>query len=70
MFDASAALVLLLEPLVDDRAFADRNALRRIEGIKETTAPEGPFIFIKGVLCRCAGESIRCDGFVVEITRD
>ena len=41
---------------------------RRVEGIKKTSAPEGSFIFIKGVLCRCAGESIRCDGFVVEIT--
>jgi hypothetical protein len=70
VLDSLATLVLLFEPLVHDRALASRNVLRGIEGVEVTRAPKGSFIFIKGVLCRCVDEPVRCDGIVVEISSD
>jgi hypothetical protein len=69
-FDTLAALVLLLEPVVDDRALASRNILRRIKGVEEPSAPERPFIFIKGVLGRCVDQSVGGEGLVIEMASD
>lgn len=50
-FDSLAALILFLEPLVDDRACTSGSLFRRIVGIEELSAPERTLIFIKSVLC-------------------
>jgi hypothetical protein len=69
-FGTLAALVLLLEPVVDDRALASRNILRRVKGVEEPSAPEGPFIFIKGILGRCIDQSVGRERLVIEMASD
>lgn len=69
-FDSLATLVFLSEPLVDDRSCANGSVIGRIVGIEELSAPERILIFIKGVLCRLADETVGCYGSVVKIASD